>query len=347
MSLIIPSEYPSFAYTDSSHSLRNIFKTLLTHQILYRPEQGLALLDTAEEHEQDSELTFLVHVWGIFLSVKDTRHVKTTVAGELEDKKEAIRWIETAWEKDQLKCNWGTEFVRGCIPELKNLDPYMQIYTDHAPRVKNPKPDLAYGLKHKDLSDEEQHINKDHGANLSPYLDHPFFIVEVKNAENGLYEAENQCARGGAAMVRLKRKFNMLAEGTFEDYESQQLKDKDGNALANRNSHNKEKIPIDHYRADAKSFAFSLAIHPSDATMLVHWAEEAFDKEGTLLTVNWHASYIAHYWLKEEGPWMELHHDIDNILDWGVLARRQELKELCSRIFEREQKEKGKKKQKI
>ena len=324
-------EYPRLTYTDSIHSLRNISKTLLTHQILYRPEKGLELLDTAEEHEQDSELTFLAHVWGIFLSVKDTRHVRTTVAGELEDEEETIRWIESAWDKDQLKCNWGTDFVRGSIPELKHLDPYMQIHTDHAPRVKNPKPDLAYGLKHKDLSDEEQRINKIWGANLSPYMDHPFFIVEAKNAENGLYEAENQCARGGAAMVRLKRKFNMLADGTFEEYESLQGKERAGNDLA------KEKIPIDHYRADAKSFAFSLAIHPSAANMLVHWAEEAFSKDGTLLTVNWHASYIAHYWLKEEGPWIDLHRDIDNILDWGVLARRQELKELCRQIFEREQ----------
>ena len=300
-------------------------------------EQGKELLDTAEEHERDSELTFLVHVWNIFLSVKDKRLVKTTAAGDLENEKEAIQWIETAWDKDQLKCNWGTEFVRGSVPPLVVTDPYMIIYTDHAPRVKNSKPDLAYGLKHKDLSDQEQRINKDFGADLSPYMDHPFFIVEAKIAENGLCEAENQCARGGAAMVRLKRKFDKLAEGAFNDYESQQKKNKDGIDLAS------EKIPIGHYQTDTKSFAFSLAIHSTDATMFVHWAEDVFSKEGKWLTINWHSSYIARYWLGEEEAWIELHRDIDNILDWGVLARRQELKELCSQIFTREH---SKKKQK-
>ena len=269
--------------------------------------------------------------------------MRTTAAGGLENEKEAIEWIETAWEKDQLKCNWGTDFVRGSVPPLVVLDETQRIYTDHAPRVKNPKPDLAYGLKHTGLSDQERLINNHLGANLSPYMDHPFFIVEVKNAENGLYEAENQCARGGAAMVRLKRKFDKLADGTFKDYESQQGKGKGGNDLADQTSQNKEKIPIDHYRTDAKSFAFSLAIHPSDATMFVHWAEEAFSKEGKLLTINWHANHIAHYYLKDEDPWIDLHRDIDNILDWGVLTRRQELKELCSQIFTQEY---SKKKQK-
>ena len=269
--------------------------------------------------------------------------MRTTAAGDLENEKEAIQWIETAWEKDHLKCNWGTDCVRGSVPPLVVLDNNLRIYTDHAPRVKNPKPDLAYGLKHTALSEQEQRVNHDYGATLSPYMDHPFFIVEAKNAENGLYEAANQCARGGAAMVRLMRKFNMLAEGTFKDYESQQGKNKDGNDLTNQTSQNKEKIPIDHYQTDAKSFAFSLAIHPSDATMFVHWAEEAFSKEGKLLTINWHASHISHYWLQEEEPWIELHRDIDNILDWGVLARRQELEALCSQIYTREY---SKKKQK-
>ena len=258
---------------------------MLTRGNLYRKEQGLALLETAEEHEQDNELTFLVHVWGEFLSVKHTRLVALTADGGLENEKEAIRWIETAWEKDHLKCNWSADFPRDSVPQLINLDPYQKIFTEQAPRVKTPRPDLAYGLLHKTLSVEEQRVNQHFEANLSPYMDHPFFIVEAKTVEGDMYEAENQCARGGAAMVRLKQKFDKLADGTYVEEEAKKGKAKDGDHLANTTSQ-KAQMLIDHYRTDAKSFAFSLALTPLFATMFVHWAEEAFSKEGTLITVN-------------------------------------------------------------
>lgn len=51
-----------------------------------KKEQGLALRDTAKEYANSNELTFLVNVWTKFLGAKDTRLVKTTADGELEDK---------------------------------------------------------------------------------------------------------------------------------------------------------------------------------------------------------------------------------------------------------------------
>ena len=292
----------------------------------------MALLEAAEEHETDNELTFLVSVWGEFLSVKHTRLV-ALIAHENEE--EAIKWIETAWDKDHLKCNWSADFPRDAVPQLINLDPRLERFTDLAPRVKTPRPDLAYGLKRKDLSVEEQHVNDRCEANLSRNMDHPFFIVEAKNVEGSLFEAENQCARGGAAMVRLKQKFDKLADGTCTVEEAKKGKGKVGDHQANTTSP-KDFMHIDHYRTDAKSFAFSLAINPSEAILFVHWAEEALSKEGALITVNWHATIIKHYFLRlDEAPWIELHHDIDNVLDWGVLTRRQELKNLCEQIFAR------------
>lgn len=261
--------------------------------------------------------------------------MKTTADGELEDEEGAIRWIETAWKKDHLRCNWNADFTRGSVPPLINLDPVLKIHTEKAPRVKNPKPDLTYGLLQAAFSKNEQDINDEHGADLSVGIVHPFFVVEAKIAERSPAEAENQYARGGAAMVRLKRKFNSLAEGTYKDKEAQH--GEDGDHLAGQMSHNKEEVPIDHYRTDTKSFAFSLALIPQFATMLLHWAEEAFSKEGKLLTINWHAAHVAQYLLRDSAPWIELHRDIDNVLDWGTLTRKQELKELCNKIWEREQ----------
>ena len=290
MSLILLSAYSSFAETTSGHSHSNTFETLLTHGHLSREEQGQALLETARKHERDNELTFLVHVWGKFLSVEHTRLVAMTADGGLENEKEAIKWIETAWDKDHLKCNWSANFPQDAVPQLTNLDRYQIIFLDQVPRVKTPRPDLAYGLLHVTLSVEEQRVNAHFEANLSPYMDHPFFIVEAKNVEGIMYEAENQCARGGAAMVRLKRKFDKLADGTYVE-EPKKGRGKDGDHLANTTSQ-KDQMPIDHYRTDTKSFAFSLTFSPIEANLFVHWAEEALSKEGALITVNWHHAYF-------------------------------------------------------
>ena len=281
-------------------------------------------------------MTFLVHVWTKFLDAEDTRLVKTTADGELEDEEGAIRWIETAWKKDHLRCNWNADFTRGSVPPLVNLDPSLRLHTEKVPRVKNPKPDLTYGLLQAAFAKVEQDINNKHGAGLSVDIVHPFFVVEAKIGGKPIDEAELQCARGGAAMVRLKRNFDKHADGTYVDEEAKQGQNKDGNHVAERISPNKEEIPIDHYRTDTKSFAFSLALVPRSATMFVHWAEEAFSKEGTLLTINWHATHVAEYQLRNGAPWIELHRDIDNVLDWGTLTRKQELRDLCSQIFTRE-----------
>lgn len=210
----------------------------------------------------------------------------------------------------------------------------MEFHTEKTPRVKNPRPDLTYGLLEAAFSKLEQDTNDEHGAGLSVGIVHPFFIVEAKIGERPIDEAELQCARGGAAMLRLKRKFDKLAEGTYVDEE-----DKKGQKITG----NRAETPIHHYRTDTKSFVFSLALVPRSATMFVHWAEEAFSEDGTLVTTNWHATHVADYFLREGAPWIELHRDIDNVLDWGTLTRKQELEELCRKILEREQSNKKQK----
>ena len=301
---------------------------------MFRKEQGLALRDTAKKYQNRNELTFLTNIWKKFLNDEDTRFVKTTAEGELEDREEAIRWIETAWEKDHLSCNWGADFKRDWVSKLRNLDASMEFHTEKIPRVKNPRPDLTYGLSEAGFSKVEQNINDDHGAGLSVETFHPFFIVEAKIGERPIDEAELQCARGGAAMLRLKRKFDMLAEGTYDDEEVKQGQKKSGNH---------QETPIHHYQVDTKSFVFSLALVPRSATMFVHWAEEAFAQDGTLVTTNWHANHVAEYFLRDGAPWIELHRDIDNVLDWGTLTRKQELRDLCKKIHEHEQSNKRQK----
>nr|AUW31021.1 hypothetical protein [Cladonia uncialis subsp. uncialis] len=225
-------------------------------------------------------------------------HVKTTADGKLEDEEEAIRWIETAWEEDGLKCTWNTDFTRDSIPRLDIRDPTLYILTA--------------------FSADEKHINIKH------------------RADKPIDEAENQCARSGAAMVRLKRKFDSLADGTYVDEEAKRKQDKDKHRPADKTSH-KQEIPTDHFQADTKSFAFTLAIRPRDAKVFVHLGEETFTKKGQSLTTNWHAHELADYNLKHAGRWIELHRDIDNVLDLGTLTWKQEMKDLCNKILESEQ----------
>lgn len=337
MSLILLFTYPAL----SEHfplALFPMLGRLLTVWNRHRKEQGLALRDTAQRFENDNEMTFLVNVWTEFLGGKATRLVKWTVDGELEDKEAAIEWIETAWEKDHLKCNWNSDFTQGSIPPLKYLDKDLKALADSAPKVKNPKPDLTYGLLEAAFEADAQRVNDENGAGLVTNGVHPFFVVEAKSAERPIDEAQNQCARGGAAMVRLKRKFDGLAEGTYTDEKAQHEGDKD--------SPNNQKFHIDRYRTDDQSFAFSLAIVPRYAMVFVHWAEEAYSIEGVLVTINWHMNWVTDYNLVSPAAWIGLHHDIDNILDWGVLTRKKELDDLCKKILEREQKEGSNKKQK-
>ena len=95
-------------------------------------------------------------------------------------------------------------------------------------------------------------------------MEHPFFVVETLSFEELTGRAENRCPVGGAMMLRLKRKFDSLAEGTYYADEAQYRED-DG--------WDHERIPVDHYRTDNESFTFSLIINPRLAKIFVHWAE--------------------------------------------------------------------------
>ena len=203
--------------------------------------------------------------------MEDTGLVTSTIDNQLEDEEEAIRWIEAAWEKDHLKCTWNAKFKRDSIPLLDFGDWIRQCLAERGARVKNPKPALTYGLKRHAFSVDEQYINNKYGAALSLNMEHPFFVVETLSFGELTGRAENRCAVGGATMVRLKRKFDSLAKGTYHADEAQYRED-DGR--------DHERIPVDRYRTDTKSFAFSLIISSRLAEIFVHWAEEVFSKEG-------------------------------------------------------------------
>lgn len=78
-------------------------------------------------------------------------------------------------------------------------------------------------------------------------------------------------------------------------------------------------------KADMDSFTFSLAIDPDRANLFVHWAKETAPQ-----TTIWHMNRLEPYDFRLPNDYRRLHHDLDNILDWGVGERLQGIKgQLC------------------
>lgn len=78
------------------------------------------------------------------------------------------------------------------------------------------------------------------------------------------------------------------------------------------------------------SFTFSLAIDPDHANLFVHWAEET-SPQNTI----WHMNRLEPYDFRLPNDYRRLHHDVDNILDWGVGERLQGIKQQLGQIGER------------
>ena len=309
-------------------------------QSAMRSERAQELRYLANKHATDNELTFLVEVWRRLLN--DTRQARPELLAE--NIGEAIKWLETAWTHDNLKCNWGADFATKSIPPVTvpDDDPELKELANDIPTVSNPRPDLAYGLEKDAFTQREQMLNEEHGTRLSPNMDHPFFVVEAKSCSGPIEEAENQCARAGSAMVSLTRRFNDLAEKAGSDDHEGQTSDQDTGSSnhptppASSNNPNPSATTNSSPPSfpDDTSFSFSLALVPTKAHLFVNWAEVTPNaKEPTQPphTV-WQMNTIDSYDLEKPDAWPELRRDLDNVLDWGTLTRKRQLQATCARM---------------
>ena len=148
--------------------------------------------DTAKELRRLSnkyatayELTWMVNVWGDFLKPHHTRLVELVKEGVLSEQGDLLNenaakeYIQKAWEKDNLWCNWGAPFTTGSVPPLVFPKSLEEDEAAGIPRVKNPKPDLAYGLEEKAFTNKELKILEKHGAYLERDLIYPSFTVDA------------------------------------------------------------------------------------------------------------------------------------------------------------------------
>ena len=210
--------------------------------------------------------------------------------------------------------------------------------------MQRPKPDVIYGLEAGAFSEKEQEVNARYGARLAVNNDHGFFVIEVKCCDQPIMAAENQCARAGAAMVRLLRKFIALAAGTYQTEKERSKKNIKKEDQLRKESEGQDAFTAPHEQErlsrlvpDKESYCYTLALTPSHANLFVNFAEDkiAVD-DGSLLTTYWRMEHLTGYSLYSKEGWIHLHRDIDNILDWGTLKRKWQISDLIAKIIDRE-----------
>ena len=289
------------------------------------------------EYRNANELTFLIKFWAAIVDLErqvPAPHILQTSSEEpmTDVQKEAARkWISQAWLKDHLRESYSTNFRPNSTPPISPTDDkVLDDLLKCVPRVKNPVPDLAYGIKEDAFSPRHKGILDALGCDLSSELYHVFFLVEAKSMNNPLGEAENRCCRGGAAMTYNKRKLDAAALLPADG--SQQLTPAGSNAQSSTTT-----LGI-YPKADMDSFTFSLAVDPDHANLFVHWAEETAPQ-----TTIWHMNRVEGYDLRLPNDYRRLHHDVDNILDWGVGERLQGIRRQLEQIGERLETESNKK----
>ena len=266
--------------------------------------------NTIEEYKDYNELTFLVNVWmQFFPAVRKARpgdqseHAGVTL-GDMFHIENPTVWTERAWNEDFLCVTWGANFNSESINTLlQPTDAKITKIFNLQPRLKTPRPDLAFGLKQGAFTDDERDVALYLGAKMQPGLYHPFFALEAKNENGTLGEAEIQCCRAGAAMVYCRRKFNREARKPNE---------------------------VQPPGADLHSFVFTVALLPHFAVIYAHWAEVGAADSA----ISYYMNRVGSYNMQEKEGANGLRQAIYNVLDWGLFARKKEILEICDTIIE-------------
>lgn len=246
---------------------------------------------------------------------------------------EKEKWVTSAWNKDFLLCKIKATFNKASVPPPVKDSHLLDTMLKDLPRVDTPVPDIAYGLGGGDLPDAMKMVFAE-SAQLSKMLYHIFLIVEAKTDDRPAAEAENQCIRGGAAMVRNRRDWNLIAEGkdpkVYPTIPSASAKPSANTPIPS--SASKSTITTSAFGPDANSWAFTLALTPQVSTMHVVWLETTPEN-----VEYWHTTPIATYDLRygfdESTERFQRH--ISNVLDWGVGPRAEEIFQQARRIGER------------
>lgn len=290
---------------------------------------------TREEFELSNEDTFLAEYLKIIVKAERMVNVSyidlTNVEVQHSDAStpeidavlaKDLEWITQSFLDDHLRPNYNQVFLPSSIPALDtaNSDPVtIQLLNQKENRVTKPKPDVVYGLGSSAFSSKEHLVQQTLSTivRISPNISHPFFILEAKGAEGSMQAAENQACRAGAALVRSHRQLYEYSGTILAPVVPTQ---------AERSVNTSESSQQTPARLPYPAVAFSLCLIPQHASLWIHWAEG--EAEGT----TYHMHRLHAYILTASDAAKQLRHDIHNILDWGVLNWKAEVKYLLSEI---------------
>ena len=323
----------------------------------WSPEKAVEAKEIIRDHCTENESTFILNLMG---AMKGQDRLVPRSESTQDEKEEAKNWIRRAFRHDYLRMRFDRDFIQSSVPEISSHNnAQWDAILAKCPRVKNPKPDVAFSI-YKDAF--SQHIQ-----DIFAYLDcalngpdafHIFCLMECKCMNASIQEAENQCLGAGAATVQSRRSYNrrisvqwkpsqdkksqqsliglarqdtfLRAEGLQDPHLSLQPLELTGqrpqakqepsflppqpSLSAASPSLSLSGIPLDQVgKPDMDSWVFSFAIAPDQAKCYVNWC--LVYPSGIL---HWYMHLLDVYSFHKVDDISRMHHDLDNILDWGV-----------------------------
>ena len=217
--------------------------------------------------------------------------------------------------------------LKDFLPQIRTGDAYHDKLIEEVPRVENPKPNVAFGIYETAFSRLQRAIlSNQHCSLAGPQLYGVFFAVEVKCMNASVQEAKNVYLRSGCAMVSTSRGLNQAT--------TQALK---ATAAAIASAPSSSRAPLltaslatTYPKADMDSFAFTLAVGSQSANMFVNWALE-IDSDNS---VEWQMYRLQGYSFQEPEDLNQLHHDMNNILEWDLSVRKEKMIDCCTKIYD-------------
>ena len=305
----------------------------------WSPVKALEVREIIYTYQNESEATFLFFVWQALLN--KSRH---TYQRPYEEERSADmeHWMEQSWTKDHLRYKFNIDFAKDSVPPLIPANDYEKKLLSNTPRVANPKPDIAFAVYEDAFTPTERELFDQNGCSLTGNGSyHEFACLDAKSINASIEEAENQCARSGSAMVFSRRKLNDLyakcpqpsitrpsnqpvmdqpsltqpfsIQASPLQQPSNQPSSNQPSSLAPPSDETKSKIRLN-------TLVFTLAFATGQARLFANWD---LDQDGS---TQWHMHVLRNYNYDNLSDLTQLHHDIDNIMEWGVAKRKERIK---------------------
>lgn len=249
-----------------------------------------------------NEATFVREIWNHVHEHHRDKRISGDPGSDIVD----AEWERETWNEAHLGAKWDQEFGSDMIPRLEPRDATTIRFLHSLPRIKDPKPNIAYGINETAFTSNERKIMYRH-RNCLKFLSglcFPFFAAEFTDNINMTY-AMFQACRSGASMVAAARESNSILG----------LEKKDAGA-------------------DMSSFAFTLAFYSPLACMYVHWVEVVPGQPAI-----YHMHPIGGYLFGNPSAYQEIRRDLNNILDWGLSDRLKQAKETLDAVDKKNQSE--------